>query len=208
MIESKHMKPPLPRHFTRNSSIELLRIIAAYLIVLRHFVGGNTFSVWNEPLSFDKVFLEGIIYPSGKVGVVLFFLVSAWFLCEGSSGLKQSFRRAWILERELLFYSIAIAISLALFHRESLTTKTLAGTLFPVSLELWWYPTSYIVFLLLHPFLTAGLHALGQTAHRNLCILCVVLWSVCGGIVSFVSFDMVEQNVMIFLYLYVLVSYW
>ena len=36
---SESMKSVTPR----NSSIELLRIIAAYLIVLRHFVGGNTF---------------------------------------------------------------------------------------------------------------------------------------------------------------------
>lgn len=192
----------------RNSSIELLRIIAAYLIVLRHFVGGNATSVWEQPFSVNKVFLEGIIYPSGKVGVVLFFLISAWFLCEKSSGLKQSFRRAWILERELLFYSIGITLCLALFHSESLTLKTLIGAILPTSTELWWYPTSYMVFLLLHPFLTVGLHALGQVMHRNLCVLCILLWSVLGGVISFISFDMTEQNVMIFVYLYILVTYW
>ena len=176
--------------------------------MLRHFVGGNSFSVWCQSLSFSKVFLEGIIYPSGKVGVVLFFLISAWFLCEGSNDMKQSFYRVWVLERELLFYGVIIVVYLALFHRESLTAKGLIGALFPLSTELWWYPTSYALFLMFLPFLTAGLHSLGRTMHRNLCILCFVLWSVCGGLVSFISFDMVEQNVIIFLYLYILVSYW
>ena len=61
----------------RNSSIELLRIIAAYFIVSRHFVGGNAVNVWNQPVSFYKIFFEGVVFPFGKVGVVLFFFVSA-----------------------------------------------------------------------------------------------------------------------------------
>ena len=70
---SKHYKN------TRNSSIELLRIIATYLIILRHFVVFNTFDVWSQTLSIKKVVLEGIFYPSGKIGVVLFSLSQRGF---------------------------------------------------------------------------------------------------------------------------------
>ena len=192
----------------RNSSIELLRIIATYLIILRHFVVFNTLDVWSQPLSVNKLALEGILYPSGKVGVVLFFLISAWSLCESSTDIKASFKRVWILEREILFYSFAL---LALFYCidcKQITKSLLVKTVFPISTNLWWYVTSYAIFLVLMPFVSKGLRALGEKVHKTCCIVCIIMWSVCGGLVNFVSFDMVEQNVLIFLYLYTLVSYW
>ncbi|MGO5319673.1 acyltransferase family protein [Bifidobacterium boum] len=192
----------------RNSSIELLRIIAAYFIVSRHFVGGNAVNVWNQPVSFYKIFFEGVVFPFGKVGVVLFFFISAWFLCEKDISLRQSFKRVWILEREILFYSIILTISFYAYKPELLSARDIAGCIFPISTNLWWYPTSYVVFLLLHPFVTIGLRALGHDMHWKLCVLSFVLWSVLGGIVSFVTFDMTAENVMIFIYLYILISYW
>ncbi|MBT1164905.1 acyltransferase family protein [Bifidobacterium felsineum] len=193
---------------TRNSSIELLRIIAAYLIVLRHFVGANAFDVWTQPLSFNKIILEGMFYPSGKVGVVLFFLISAWFLCESTTDLKAALRRAWILEREILFYSLALTAIVLATDRSLLTPKILVSAILPTSTDLWWYTTSYIVFLILCPFLTIGLKSLGQRTHRNCCLASIILWSIGGGLTSFVSFDMTKENVLIFIYLYTLVSYW
>lgn len=95
---------------SRNSSIELLRIIVVYLIILRHFVGANGFSVWQMPLSVNKVIAEGVLFPLGKVGVVLFFLISAWFLCEGSTDIKACLRHVWMLEREILFYGLIMTI--------------------------------------------------------------------------------------------------
>ena len=193
---------------TRNSSIELLRIIAAYLIVLRHFVGANALDVWAQPLSFNKTMLEGLLYPSGKVGVVLFFLISAWFLCESTTDLKTAFRRAWILEREILFYSLILTAVIFATNRSLLTPKILISAILPTSTDLWWYTTSYIVFLILFPFLTIGLKSLGRKFHRNCCLVCIILWSIGGGLISFVSFDMTKENVLIFIYLYTLVSYW
>lgn len=193
---------------SRNSSIELLRIIAAYMIVLRHFVGGNAFDVWKQSISLSKVYLEGIIYPSGKVGVVLFFLISAWFLCDSATDFKSTLRRAWILEREILFYSLILTIFFMLFNPHLLSIKLIVGAVLPVSTNLWWYATSYQVFLIVLPFLNLGLKALGKTRHRVCCLVLLFMWSVSGGLVSFISYNMVPQNVLIFLYLYVLVSYW
>ena len=199
---SKHYKN------TRNSSIELLRIIATYLIILRHFVVFNTFDVWSQTLSIKKVVLEGIFYPSGKIGVVLFFLISAWFLCESPTSLKESFKRLWFLEREVLFYSIALFGFFCLFQHAQINTQLVLNTIFPISTNLWWYATSYAVFLILMPFFTKGLQTLGKQTHKACCLICIIMWSICGGIFNFISFDMPEQNVLIFLYLYTLVSYW
>lgn len=169
---SKHYKN------TRNSSIELLRIIATYLIILRHFVVFNTFDVWSQTLSIKKVVLEGIFYPSGKIGVVLFFLISAWFLCESPTSLKASFKRLWFLEREVLFYSIALFVFFCLFQHAQINTQLVLNTIFPISTNLWWYATSYAVFLILMPFFTKGLQTLGKQTHKACCLICIIMWSI------------------------------
>lgn len=193
---------------SRNSSIELLRIIAAYLIILRHFVGANGFSVWQMPLSVNKVIAEGMLFPLGKVGVVLFFLISAWFLCEGSTDIKVCLCRVWILEREILFYGLVLTIIMLVARPDLLSMRLMVNGVLPLSTDLWWYATSYAVFLVLFPFLTVGLKALGRGLHRVCCMLCLLMWTILGGLVNFISFDMTAQNVMIFIYLYILVSYW
>ncbi len=83
----------------RSSSLELLRILAALMIVARHLVGENALDVSVQALSLLKVACQSVVYAGGKVGVVLFFLISAWFLCEGEQTPRGCARRVWIMER-------------------------------------------------------------------------------------------------------------
>lgn len=67
---SKHaILPPIPRRMTRNSSIELLRIIAMFMILAHHFIIHNKFEVKSMPISPEKVFFQTIMQGGGKVGV-------------------------------------------------------------------------------------------------------------------------------------------
>ena len=99
----------------RNSSIELLRIFAMLGIGARHSVHGNDFDVFKEPLSINKLWLEAILNPLGKVGMVIFFTISVWFLCDRTNTLSSCLRRVWIMEREILFWSITILLFLLVF---------------------------------------------------------------------------------------------
>lgn len=42
----------------------------------------------------------------GKVGVVIFFTISAWFFLDKEQTIKSNLKRIWILEREVLFWSV------------------------------------------------------------------------------------------------------
>ncbi len=68
----------------RNSSIELLRIIAMFMILAYHFVGQSGYKIENLPLSPQKVFFQLIMLGGGKVGVVIFSLFP-----HGSSSIKS-----------------------------------------------------------------------------------------------------------------------
>lgn len=91
------------RFKNRESGIELLRIIAMLLIVLHHEVMHNALPVLDQELSVRKLTLQLFYFTPGKVGIALFFIISAWFVVDKTPSLRLSCRKVWILERELLF---------------------------------------------------------------------------------------------------------
>lgn len=190
----------------RQSGVELLRIIAMYLIVTHHMVAHNGFDFWDNLHSGRGVVFGFFEYVPGKIGIALFFIASAWFLCEGKPSLRKSCRKIWVLERELLFWSFAgTGLQIALVSKE-LTLQQIVVTLFPAITQLWWYVTCYNLFLLFQPSLTMGLRGMGRRAHGQLAVVMVGLWGV-AALVPFASLN-IGLNVLGFVYVYVLVAYY
>ena len=102
----------------RQSNFELLRIISMLMIVAHHFVAKNAFNVDTQVigLTVNKLFLQ-FIGNHAFIGNNLFFMISAWFLCDVSKeyGIKKSLKSVWKIERQMLFYSILICIVLILW---------------------------------------------------------------------------------------------
>lgn len=92
----------------RNSSIEVLRIIAMFMILEHHFIVHNGFDMTSLPIGL-RCFFQLTMESMGKIGVVIFFTITSWFLIDKSQTIKQSFRRVWLVERELLFWGIVLA---------------------------------------------------------------------------------------------------
>lgn len=94
----------------RNSSIELLRIITMFLIVFDHYIIFNEFSVADAAISKKRFFYRFFEFQ-GNAGTVIFFLISAWFLSQDKQpSIKISCRKVWILEKDLLFYSVVFFV--------------------------------------------------------------------------------------------------
>lgn len=91
----------------RNSSVELLRILSMLMIVASHCVMFSDMNLLAQPLGVNKILIETFLYPGGKIGVVAFFSISAWYLSE-AGGVRAGLRRVWILEREMLFWSLTL----------------------------------------------------------------------------------------------------
>ncbi|MCH4853759.1 acyltransferase [Bifidobacterium pseudolongum] len=199
----------------RNSSIELLRLLAMLMIVGCHYVWINRSGKWDiatTSFSFKKVFFEFVYGGGGWVGNFIFFVISVWFLADRKCTLRSDLRRIWIMEREVLFWSITLfLLCLALKHygyyagNDNMVIM-LTHSLLPLLTNLWWYPTSYAIFLLLLPFLNKGMKSLGRAHHRNLTVILLVLW----GLFAFVPH--IDLNlyigVFVFIYWYVLITYY
>ncbi|WP_270307690.1 acyltransferase family protein [Bifidobacterium adolescentis] len=105
-VNAKHGAPAHSRIAgggQRNSSIELLRIIAMFMILAHHFIVHNGYDVLKLPLGLERIFFQLVMAGGGKIGVVIFFSISAWFFLDKEQTIKSNLKRVWIMERELLF---------------------------------------------------------------------------------------------------------
>ncbi|MDF7640328.1 hypothetical protein PT279_01785 [Bifidobacterium sp. ESL0784] len=195
-------------------SIELLRIVAMLLIAFQHFPKIAQFynhghGFWQRlPLAEAASFITEL-----GGGDCLFFGISVWFLCEETPSLKRSLGRAWQLEKQLLYYSfILFAIDLCLMKIGilNLSAKRLviiaARTLFPVTLEHWWYPSAYVMFLIIFPPLTVGLYKLRQRYHFWLALALILFWGWIPNFAPSIARGM-SYSIFLFVFQYVLLSY-
>lgn len=196
---------------SRNSSIELLRIIAMFMILMHHFIVHNVYDVENLPLGPKRVFFQLVMQGGGKIGVVIFFSISAWFFLDKEQNVKSNFERVWIMERELLFWSIALAVFYLIFDRADINSRFMvAKNIAPLTMNVWWYATSYAIFLILLPFLFKGLKALGREWHLALAAIVLTIW----GLTSFFPETLGSSansgsfltGVFGFIYLFILIS--
>lgn len=204
-----HVRHAAPAHSRtskgkgQNSSIELLRIIAMFMILAHHFIVHNGYDVLNLPLGPERIFFQLVMAGGGKVGVVIFFSISAWFFLDKEQTIKSNLKRVWIMERELLFWSLILVTFYLVFDRADLSMKLMVKSAMPLSMGLWWYATAYAVFLALLPFLSKGLKALGREYHLALAATVLVIW----GLTSFIpGAQSLTDNVFGFIYVFILIS--
>lgn len=189
---------------SRNSNIELLRILSILIIMWTHLSLLPQLKETNYP------FLSGLIANLGGVGDNLFFGITAWFMCNESPNFRKSCRRVWKLEQQLLFYALGLfAICTVLFfsgyplfHSTGSWLHLGVVSVMPVLAGLWWYPTAYVVFVLICPWLNIGLKAIGRAGHGFIAVLGVVMW----GVLPYVAKGM-DLSAFMFIYLYIPMAY-
>lgn len=206
-----HIKRDAPAHSKiqkakgRNSSIELLRIIAMFMILMHHFIVHNGCGVKKLPLGPERIFFQLVMAGGGKVGVVIFFSISTWFFLDREQTIKSNLKRVWIMERELLFWSLALMAFYLVSDHANLGMKLMVKSFAPLTMNVWWYATAYAIFLALLPFLSKGLKALGREYHLALAATVLIIW----GLTSFIPKtlgDSALTGVFGFIYLFILIS--
>lgn len=174
-----------------------------FMILTHHFIVHNGYDVKQLPLGPERIFFQLVMAGGGKVGVVIFFSISAWFFLDREQTIKSNLKRVWIMERELLFYSLILVAFYLVFDRADLGAKLMVKSFAPLSTGVWWYATAYAIFLALLPFLSKGLKALGREYYLALAATVLVIW----GLQSFIpGLQSLTDNVFGFIYVFILIS--
>lgn len=194
---------------TRESGIEILKIIAMCLIVIYHtdmsvsFMNGG---LGIYPLSAGattdiNVFIFNIFGYFGHIGCTIFFVCSAWFLVESEKVNKRKvvFMLSDVWTVSVIVFIVFLIRGLRPSHDEALRA------LFPNSFAVNWYITCYLLFYIIHPLLNLIIKNISKRTHLAIVAVSVFLyylWSIIlNGDLFFVS------KLIMFFVIYFIVSY-
>lgn len=137
------------RSIARRSGIELLRIISMLMIVAHHFA---VHSDWGAAATGFNSCLIGVFAAFGKVAVGIFFIITGYFLAK-SVAKPTTLRGVLKLCRPVWFWAMFIFISFVLANRSNLTLENIGMAVFPISMNTYWFITTYLIIYLLSPYL-------------------------------------------------------
>ena len=159
----------------RNSSIELLRIVAMLMIILGHLSGhgilhmisDDALQIWSGGSTLNKLFCI-LLLPGGRVGVGIFFLITGYFMINKSS---VSIRKVLA---ETVFYSAMLSLVAFIFSFGSI--KDVVRSIVPLSNNSWWFVTSYIILVLCAPAINKFCLSLSRE-NKFLCLIMVWIFT-------------------------------
>ena len=192
----------------RNSSIEILRIIAMVLICICHAVPTSPYPSAGAPNAFIGAtpttnianFFADCMGAAGLIGDVIFIVCSSYFLLD-SKKMKIG-KVALMILNTLVISLIFMTVFLALGYK--LSSMEIVRQVFPTIFQNNWFISYYIVFYLIHPLLNRIIKLLDKTA---LAIASALLFVECF-IFLFVQAEAPGINkMMCFIAIYFIVAY-
>jgi len=168
---------------SRNSAIELLRIIIMIMIVFSHFAVNGGFEI-NQTRNFNYVWCY-FMARGGQIGVNVFVLISGYFLIDSKQGFSlKKILKFWL---QLLFYSLVIYFAFCIKGDMLFSIKKLIMMCLPILFNSWWFATNYFILFLLHPVLNLFLNKVPKHFFQAFLIITSIFFSLIPTITTFGS---------------------
>lgn len=164
----------------RNSSIELLRIIAMIIIIMHHFGVHGVFHVsdksWNilivDNISWQIIFTQ-IVSWGGGVGNAIFILITGYFMINK----KVNFKKIILLLFSMFIYSWIIEIIYIYGLNMPYSVKMIIKETIPIYFGNNWFVSCYIIFSLFIPFINKFLNSLNKKQYIIFILLLFIFYS-------------------------------
>lgn len=152
----------------RTSNLELLRIIAMFMIMFLHY--SNRSGGTSSQNTFNYVF-SVFVGTGGRTAVNIFVIIGSWFLIDGKFKVDRIIR-IWI---EVFTYVIILTIiSLNYFNPFNNGMFLELAYCLPLSSAPLWFPAYYIGLLIISPFLNLAIINMSKNIYKSL--ICVLLF--------------------------------
>lgn len=169
----------------RNSNLEMLRILAMYMIVfihanmyLGHFCGGKTWILTN-----------GIVNGICNIGVTCFILISSYF------GLRFSLKKLLKMEAMMIGFSIIETVLICVFMPAQMQgaalLEQLVKTICPFITRKYWFYSCYICLFCFSGYINQFVEQLGKKAFQRLLVVLILFFSVFP---TFFYFEIIPDN--------------
>lgn len=184
----------------RLTSIEILRILAMFLIVMYHFSWYGDFNFSTSAISINRLWTQ-FMQLGGKFGVNIFVLISGYFLIKSPSIKINKMVKLWF---QVFTYSILIYLFFLIFHVKTFEFKELCKSVLPITFSTWWFASAYLMLYLISPFLNKFLYSIDKSTYQKLILLLTFCWCIIPTLTS----HKVECNKLNwFIYLYMIAGY-
>lgn len=167
----------------RNSSIELLRIVAMFMIVLCHYATHGGFTFEAHELSISR-FWWCFIEMGGNVGVDVFVLISGYYLVLDQSKIVKG-RRVLKTWGQLVFYSLCLFALGCFAGLNRFGAALLIKSTMPVSSSIWWFASAWFVLYLIHPYINVLLCSLEKKDYQRMLLVVLMCWCVIPTVTTF-----------------------
>ncbi len=182
----------------RNSSIEVLRIIAMLFIVISHYSVHGGFDFATITNDTNRILLQ--IMTLGNLGVDIFVLISGYFIVNS----KYSFKKIIKLEGQVVFYSILLYLIFIISGNAEFSIKSTIKATFPTIFQEYWFFTAYIILYIFTPYINMFFKSISRTLFFRFIVTLIIIWSI---IPTFTSSDMFGSVVLQFLMFYAIGAY-
>ncbi|MBQ6381814.1 MAG: acyltransferase [Clostridia bacterium] len=185
---------------SRQSNIELLRIISMLMILSCHFFSHGNFNFENNIWSVPAVW-SYVIQLGGKLGAATFVFITGFFLIHDTTIFNfKKIARFW---GQIFFYSITF-YCLNSFLTAEFSIVNLIKSFFPLTFQIWWFASTYFVLFLLHPFINKLLLQLNKRSFQTLICLLVFMWII---IPTFLFSSYQSNSLLTFITIYCIAGY-
>lgn len=153
----------------RQTSVELLRIIAMLFIVAGHSVIHGEFQ--ELPLTTNGIFAL-ILTQGSRIGVDIFILITGYF----SVGREVTNRKIRQLYIQILSYSLVITV--VMYAIGEVTIFDFIYAVFPIITSRYWFVTCYVLLTLISPALQLFINNVEKTIYKKILLILFFMWSV------------------------------
>lgn len=190
----------------RSSNIELLRILAMFLIVQSHFAFHG---YWTDVCHGDWGVINNLLNQSllrsmitGNLGNIIFMLITGFFLCKSD---KLIIRKLLSVIIQVFTYSIVcyfvytIGYGSSVFH-----FKDIFKAATPLIHDTYWYFSAYVLIYLFHPFINRLINNISQKEFGFLILTMAIVWEF---IPTFLNLNFGSSSFLNFLFFYFIGAY-
>lgn len=169
----------------RNSSLELLRILAIFMIVLIH---ANMY-LFRFAFGRSAVFFNGMVNGICNIGVTCFILISGYY------GMKPDLGKFVRMECMMITYSLAETILLCIVTPQQMQGAALleqaVKSFLPFITRKYWFYSCYVCLLFLSGYIQRFIEQLSKQEFQRLLCLLLVLFSV---LPTLFYFELIPDN--------------
>lgn len=163
---------------TRDSGIELLRIILMLQVIFLHVCTYGGYNKTAIEIGGSVEFIHKLIWLCCRCPVYVYIVIFGYFSVTSNKTLDSIKGKILKMYLPMYFYSVAIPFVGELFGLWTLTDVNKQRAFFPLTSKIWYFMTLYMLVLVLSPFINRCLTKLSRREYTQLIVILFLIFSI------------------------------